>query len=642
MRKARKFLSVFVTMLMIVSLLPTQAVHGFENLFTGRERSPHMVGDVAFGDVGGHGVVNDASISLLARYLLSTTPDAFLAANINFNKRNASFKGDGVITTTDLTMLRAYIDGAIDYLGHIPGSLTIMPIDHRGEAVHEAEIEITINGESTTHQTTTGVISQQRVPEGSTVSFSITSEAGTYEAEIESFCPDEHGVQLVTVGFDEPIMKLISFEQYGSVYANRFEIKYTAIPSRGAEIEQVYYTVNGRFFDNIYIPEARWTLGEAIVNFPPDVTTIEFTVLDTLGKTTSYDMEWQPNPDTHSFSALNQPSEFWETIPGCESSSRFMTDRITLDTVWIDGQGNPIRVSQVEEAIQLIDGTIIGQSPLTGSFTIQVQVNSYDGLVALGEEMLEAYPDLFESFWIENLPSAILPAIIQPAFESFAAPCIPRRFWEPIPECGQGHNFVTNRIVLLANSSDAHGNKISLSQIEEAIKLIDGVIIGQNSWGYEFAIQIPVNSYDGITALGEKMIEEYPDLFRNFYIQRTGMFVDGGSVETGGICDDPWYTEIGQEIMEVAGSLPSFRQNSVYHQWIFDDIGIYNAWNIVPQTPSTVRIGIVDNGIRHNHGDLQIPEANVFSRGSSGWHGSPVMGIIGATHVTTALRALLT
>jgi hypothetical protein len=411
MRKAKKFLSVFVTMLMIVSLLPTQAVHGFENLFTGRERSPHMVGDVAFGDVGNHGVVGDASISLLARYLLSTTPDAFLAATPSFDKRAASVKGDGAITTTDLTMLRAYIDGAIDYLGHIPGRLTIMPIDHLGEPVHEAEIEITINGESTTHTTETGVISQRNVPEGSTVSFSITSEAGTYEAEIESFCPDEHGIQVVTMGFDAPFIEVLTTFPDGRVTTSFIDIEYIATPSRGARIEAINYRIDGMHHGYLYIAEnstryphslGMGTLGSARVFITWGDNPIEITAFDTYGKTATYVVENVPylewvqyvpfiNEDAH---------ETWEEFeyePG-----QFLANHIYIDLAdEFDGVDIIANLpAEIAEILDYLGGTISyhhARIPLLG---IEMPINRTEAeLRSLEAQLKQQFPNVVSRAW---------------------------------------------------------------------------------------------------------------------------------------------------------------------------------------------------------------------------------------------------
>jgi uncharacterized repeat protein (TIGR02543 family) len=62
------------------------------------------------GDVNGDGIIDDADITLLTRYLLATDKAAFTEANFRFRADNADISGNGAITTLDLTLLRHMLD----------------------------------------------------------------------------------------------------------------------------------------------------------------------------------------------------------------------------------------------------------------------------------------------------------------------------------------------------------------------------------------------------------------------------------------------------------------------------------------------------------------------------------------------------
>jgi YD repeat-containing protein len=66
------------------------------------------------GDVNGDGIVDEADVALLTRFLLAADKVAFRAANPEFIYENADLNGDGTINTTDLTLLRYSIFNKIN------------------------------------------------------------------------------------------------------------------------------------------------------------------------------------------------------------------------------------------------------------------------------------------------------------------------------------------------------------------------------------------------------------------------------------------------------------------------------------------------------------------------------------------------
>jgi chitodextrinase len=62
------------------------------------------------GDVNGDGIVDEADVALLIRFLLASDRIAFRAANPEFIYENADLNGDGTVNATDLTILRLLLN----------------------------------------------------------------------------------------------------------------------------------------------------------------------------------------------------------------------------------------------------------------------------------------------------------------------------------------------------------------------------------------------------------------------------------------------------------------------------------------------------------------------------------------------------
>jgi hypothetical protein len=71
-----------------------------------------------------------------------------------------------------------------------------------------------------------------------------------------------------------------------------------------------------------------------------------------------------------------------------------------------------ITPERIAEAVADIDGVIIGQTPDTGYYSIQVPAqDSFEDLNALGERMLAEYPELFQAFYILPTNTILTPGI---------------------------------------------------------------------------------------------------------------------------------------------------------------------------------------------------------------------------------------
>jgi hypothetical protein len=64
------------------------------------------------GDVNGDGVIDEADVELLIRFLLASDKVAFRAANPAFIYENADVNNDGIVNTADLTLLRFLIQSS--------------------------------------------------------------------------------------------------------------------------------------------------------------------------------------------------------------------------------------------------------------------------------------------------------------------------------------------------------------------------------------------------------------------------------------------------------------------------------------------------------------------------------------------------
>jgi hypothetical protein len=69
----------------------------------------NAVPPVLLGDVDGNGIINSADVTMLKRFLLASSPEAFIAANPTFIPANARVSGGNTVTSFDLTMLKLNI-----------------------------------------------------------------------------------------------------------------------------------------------------------------------------------------------------------------------------------------------------------------------------------------------------------------------------------------------------------------------------------------------------------------------------------------------------------------------------------------------------------------------------------------------------
>ncbi|MCL2048420.1 MAG: S8 family serine peptidase, partial [Defluviitaleaceae bacterium] len=181
---------------------------------------------------------------------------------------------------------------------------------------------------------------------------------------------------------------------------------------------------------------------------------------------------------------------------------------------------------------------------------------------------------------------------------------------------------------------------ITPERVAEAVANIDGVIIGQYVETGSYTIQIPPQeTVEDIDALGERMVEEYPDLFRTFYpSSRTGYTGFLGRSTPPPPTNDPWWS-LGKG--DSTAWWP-FRDDGTPYEWGLSAVRLPEAWaasRLAQQGErSHIRLGIMDTNIFADHEDLGFSEelmANISSVQATITnieHGTTVMGVLAALH----------
>jgi hypothetical protein len=199
---------------------------------------------------------------------------------------------------------------------------------------------------------------------------------------------------------DMPYIRVLTPFPEGTV-ANLFiDIEYIAVPSRNAHITDVFFTTNDSIIQYIYVSgtmpyvhheEPRGTLGRARIPFFMGENNIVITVRDSSGYEACFIVEQVP------FIEMNNLQQYPPIL-----ESEFMafesngldwvaTNRLMIGIV---RQRDHITMEHIADVAATINGVIIGYSIPTGSYTIEVPVNTADGLRALGEQLIAAFPDV--------------------------------------------------------------------------------------------------------------------------------------------------------------------------------------------------------------------------------------------------------
>ena len=166
---------------------------------------------------------------------------------------------------------------------------------------------------------------------------------------------------------------------------------------------------------------------------------------------------------------------------------------------------------------------------------------------------------------------------------------------------GSGVRFYKNRIVIFAQLG------VTESQMEEIAETLDGEIISVVRVLDMYTIRLPDQCTEAeLTDLCEELLATFPTLIEGAYLALIEDIVGDATAHT----NDPWWEN---------------------NQWGLTAIGVPEVWSTYGNLIRNIKIGVVDNGFRANHEDLQIPAGNVFNRNlADDDHGTHVMGTIGA------------
>ena len=220
-----------------------------------------------------------------------------------------------------------------------------------------------------------------------------------------------------TQGTDEVFPYIIIQTQFpqGEVSVSFVDITYTAAPTPGAEIAEIYYRINNGPATYIYISTAsrftqRGDFGQARVFITPQPENhFVFYMRDTAGGVARYVVE-----EVSTFGLSETPSRYGTFFPPKHDArfreytpdGRFFyeTDRFTFLGVWdYENSQSGVTRCQIDAIVDSVGGTIIGQSLMTGSFTIQLpQPHTSQELYALRDRLLNDYPDIIYSLEISR------------------------------------------------------------------------------------------------------------------------------------------------------------------------------------------------------------------------------------------------
>ena len=194
----------------------------------------------------------------------------------------------------------------------------------------------------------------------------------------------------------------------GTVEDNLIDVQYTAIPSKGAEITEVSYTINDSTFNYIYLKgggiiEPKGTLGKGRVLLLPKENTIVFKVVDSSGKSATFTVKEEPKFDygipTPGFGD-DEKSDFADPSKG-----KFVNNRII---VYLKSNANK---QQIQELVEYVDGTIIGKNNVVNKIVIKIPKKTEEEINALCKELEAKYPDIVDHVGLETF-GFVGPAII--------------------------------------------------------------------------------------------------------------------------------------------------------------------------------------------------------------------------------------
>jgi len=180
-------------------------------------------------------------------------------------------------------------------------------------------------------------------------------------------------------------------------------------------------------------------------------------------------------------------------------------------------------------------------------------------------------------------------------------------------EGNSGKRYVTNRIIIYTRDN------VSKKDLDEAVKSVNGKIIGKIAIVDKYTLEVPKNNAKGLEQLCSYLMEKYPSVIEAAYldkIEKVGHDTVDAEVKT---TNDPWWEN---------------------QQWALDAINVPKAWEYMKdnsinltEASNKIKVGIIDDGVINEHEDLRIPIENIINENIDIHdHGTHVMGTIAAIH----------
>ena len=198
---------------------------------------------------------------------------------------------------------------------------------------------------------------------------------------------------------DVPVIVVQTEFPHGFTRQASIDVVYTAIPSRGEAVAEVYVIRNGeRFRPNLflYVPERGTTSGTLGVGRFPLINgvdnLIEVVVVDTAGRRASYVVGNVPHP-VFSLSAPQREEDIeYVTIDGVVSI--FNTTQITI---W--GRRFTFDFYEAEAVLNTYGYKIVGFAG--AELTVQVPRSTFERLHEIGNYLVQTYPNIFNMFFVD-------------------------------------------------------------------------------------------------------------------------------------------------------------------------------------------------------------------------------------------------
>ena len=169
-------------------------------------------------------------------------------------------------------------------------------------------------------------------------------------------------------------------------------IAYIAIPSPGAVITMVYYRIDNRDRQYIYLNAASGyaplgSIGEARVLITPWGRNIEFVMQDTNGKVATYVVQIEVTPQ-HPWST----PPYREVLAFCQVTGlSFWPGRFH---VRVPPGG---RLATTEAVLVAAGGRVVGRAPAVGSVTVTFPITTAAEMQAMQRQLLEEHADIIHS-----------------------------------------------------------------------------------------------------------------------------------------------------------------------------------------------------------------------------------------------------